>query len=193
MQRNWRLGCLFLLKSARSNSSLHRLRNHNRQLVYPLARKRPRCRQIRLLSVDRLHGPASCIAEVANNSSLKFTGRYFLIAGPGVEPRYLRGYEPRMVIRSTHPHRKNQRTLLASTRLIGFQFTYTGVEPATSGFPTARSTIERNMLSVFSCSTWTRTRDERINSPLLYQLSYGTIKESSEMSIFWTTSRIAVQ
>lgn len=28
----------------------------------------------------------------------------------------------------------------------------------------------------FSCSTWTRTRDDSINSRGLYQLSYGTIK-----------------
>ena len=34
------------------------------------------------------------------------------------------------------------------------------------------------IIRYLSCSTWTRTRDQRINSPSLYQLSYGTIIKS---------------
>ena len=41
----------------------------------------------------------------------------------------------------------------------------------------------------FSCPTWTRTRDGVINSHLLYQLSYGTIKIKPKISICRSDSR----
>lgn len=47
-------------------------------------------------------------------------GSLGLIAGPGVEPRYLRGYGPRMVIRSTHPHRKSNGPYSPQRVLLGF-------------------------------------------------------------------------
>ena len=48
------------------------------------------------------------------------------IAGPGVELRYLRGYEPRMVFRSTHPRR---------IKLVRF-VTYYGKAPRTEPYAT---------------------------------------------------------
>ena len=71
------------------------------------------------------------------------------------------------------------------TNQLLYQLSYTSkkiwvVQSTTQLAGTLIRGIAPHRLSLWlcSCSTWTRTRDQRINSPSLYQLSYGTIIKS---------------
>ena len=69
-----------------------------------------------------------------------------------------------------HASPKLKLTLLISTRLIDFQLAHTGLEPITSG-NAARSTIERNALSVLVDTYGNRIRNLLSARQVLYQLS----------------------
>ena len=64
---------------------------------------------------------------------------------------------------------------------------WTGLEPATPGV-TGRYSNQLNyhsvLLKITGSSTWARTRDLRINSPALYQLSYRGIRNLMKKPIY---------
>ena len=78
---------------------------------------------------------------------------------------------------------------LLITNQLHYQLCYTSKRFGWFKAPSRLAGIAPHWLSqwLFNCSTWTRTRDPRINSPMFYQLNYGTINSGmSRSSHTWT-------